>query len=140
MANINDVYPSKWLVAADIPGPTIVTIRKAEIQRFKGQDGKADEDKVIVQFDRYEKAMVCNKTNATTIASFYGEDTDDWIGERITIFPTKVQWGARLVDAIRVDTKLPKKDKAKAVVTQAEADAVLAKSSQADDDDLDTPF
>lgn len=115
MPEINDLFPSKWLVAADLEGkPCVLTIKKIEIETMKGRDGKADEIKPIVFFEEAEKGMVCNKTNATTISKLYGTNTDDWIGERITLFPTKVTWGKELVDAIRVDTVLPRKPKATA--------------------------
>jgi len=112
MPSINDLFPSKWLTAADLKGQSMaVTIEKIELETMKGRDGKPDETKPVVFFEELDKGMVCNKTNAGTIGKFYGDNTDDWIGERITIFPTKVNYGKELVDAIRVDTQLPRKPK-----------------------------
>lgn len=139
MPSINDLYPSKWLVAADLSGPTAVTIERVTVETMKGQDGKADEPKPIVFFSELSKGLVCNKTNARTIATFYGDDTDDWCGEKITIYPTKVSWGSKMVDAIRVDTKLPKRAK------KGQPEPVAARPAPSDDvvdvdDDEDPPF
>lgn len=149
MPSINDLFPSKWLAAADLKGAaTVVTIEKVDLETMKGQDGKPDELKPVVFFHEFEKGMVCNKTNATTISTFYGDDTDDWIGEWVTLFPTKVQFGTKMVDALRVDTKLPKKAKPNIAPAPVQAAPItpvkqLATKLEGEDDviaDEDIPF
>jgi hypothetical protein len=49
-----------------------------------------------------DKGLVLNKTNANNIAAVYGDDTDDWIGGGIQLFPTMVDYQGRSVEAIRV--------------------------------------
>ena len=72
MPNLNDLYPSKYLVAGDIPDEgMVVTIRSMDMQKMR--DGT---EKLTLYFDETEKGVgFCNKTNAKTIAKLYGDDT-----------------------------------------------------------------
>lgn len=95
--NINEVFPSKYLKAADLQGRQVtVTIDRAE------QDKLGDDTKLIVYFQGKEKGLVCNKTNANNIAAIYGQDTDDWRGCEITLFEAMVDFQGKTVPSIRV--------------------------------------
>jgi len=104
MPNINDVYQSdnNHLKATDLPpGKQVqVTIAGYEIVEFD-DDGKKSK-KVVLNFQGAEKTLVVNKTNATTIAAVLGEELDTWIGKAICVYSTKVDFGGKMVDAIRV--------------------------------------
>jgi hypothetical protein len=63
--------------------------------------------KFIVRFEETEQALIANMTNSRIIAGLYGDDTDDWIGQRITLYPTETQFNGRMVPAIRVRSKPP---------------------------------
>ena len=104
MPNLNDLYPSKYLVAGDIPDEgMVVTIRSMDMQKMR--DGT---EKLTLYFDETEKGLVCNKTNAKTIAKLYGDDTDDWEDGRITLFPSETDFGGETVPCIRVRPKKPR--------------------------------
>lgn len=124
MASINDMFPSKWLSAADLDDSDMtLTIRKVSQEEIT-----KTEDKWVVWFDEATKGMVLNKTNTKTISLLLGMDTDDWIGRQITLFPTEVDFQGDTVMAIRVRKKLPKPagKKGKATVppmTQEEVDS-----------------
>lgn len=96
--NINQVFPSKWLSAPDFQGrePT-VTIAKITMEEV--EPGKI---KPCLWFHGKEKGLILNKTNASNIAFLYGEETDAWIGQQITMFATWVDFQGRSVEAIRV--------------------------------------
>ena len=94
----SQVYGGGFLKSEDLAGkqPT-VTIESIELKEF--EDGK----KLIVHFAGKDKALVCNKTNAAIITEITGsDDTDDWIGHRITLCTRKVEMSGKLVPAIRV--------------------------------------
>jgi hypothetical protein len=40
---------------------------------------------MVVYFQGKQKGLVTNKTNANNIAALYGDDTDDWIGQKIML-------------------------------------------------------
>ena len=104
---LNEAFPSNTLTAADIKGhePT-VTIKTITTETFTGRDGKK-QPKLRIVFEGKEKAFICNITNAKRIEFMYGDETDDWIGKRITLFVDLVTFGNEVTEAIRV--KPPKK-------------------------------
>ena len=106
MANINDAFPSKYLSASDLGGRSAtVTIANARIEQIgKGTDAGP---KIVLQFVGKQKFFVCNKTNAKTIASLHGEDTDGWLGKSITIAPREVEFQGNMVWSIRVSLQRP---------------------------------
>jgi hypothetical protein len=94
---ISAAFPSTYLKAADLQGRTVpVAIDRVELEEIGG------EHKPILYFQGKDKGLVLNKTNANNIAAVYGDDTDDWIGGGIQLFPTMVDFQGRSVEAIRV--------------------------------------
>jgi hypothetical protein len=133
MANINSVFGGGFLKAEDLQGRNIkVKISKVEVKNFD------DGDKLIVHFDGKDKALVCNKTNASIIAEVTGKnDTDDWNGESIWLVPKKVEFQGKLVPAIRVALEPP------AQAAPAKAAPKPAQPAPSDDDGIeadDVPF
>ena len=95
--NINDVFPSKYLKAADLQGhePTVV-INRCEVEAI------GDQRKLVLYFQGKEKGMICNRTNADRIAFMYSPDTDHWIGKPITLFTDMVSFQGKTMQALRV--------------------------------------
>jgi hypothetical protein len=108
MPNINDVYKtnSDHLKADDIPAGKQVTvvIESIDVQEFEDDNGK--KSKLVVSFEGKEKTLVLNKTNATSISHVLGDDYGNWMGKAIILFSTKVSFGDKMVDAIRVNMPL----------------------------------
>jgi len=95
---LDDMYPSKSFKADDVKDkPMVLTISSVEITTF--DDGTS---KPAVSFEGQDKRLMLNKTNASTIAESYGDDTDAWIGKRIQLYATRVEFKGDIVDAIRV--------------------------------------
>ena len=92
------IFGGGFLKADDIGTKTPrVTIESVEVKEF--DDGK----KLIIHFEGKDKALVCNKTNASIITEITGsDDTDDWGGKQITLCTRKVEMSGKLVPAIRV--------------------------------------
>lgn len=103
MPDINAQFPSKYLRAVDLDeGGQVFTIANVKQELIKSRDG-GDEKKPILYFREDEKGLVLNKTNANKITKLLGSsNTDDWIDQPIHLFRTEVQFGADMVDAIRV--------------------------------------
>lgn len=103
---LNEAFPSNYLKAADLNGHNVtVTIVSVELVEL-GQ-GRDKETKLLIAFRGKDKQLVCNKTNANTIAKLYGDDTDSWIGQKITIGPREVEFQGDMVQAIRVSIQKP---------------------------------
>jgi len=97
--DINSAFPSNYLKAADLRGGRVtVAIDSVVIENI------GDEDKPIVYFQGKEKGLVLNKTNANMITEIAkSSETDAWVGVRVTLYSTRVDFQGRRVDAIRVD-------------------------------------
>ena len=106
--NASDLYPSKYLKAADLKGrePT-VCIANYKIETIgQGQDQKA-----VLYFQNMKKGLVLNKTNVERIAYYYGDDMNEWTGKELILYTDTVSFQGKPVEAIRV--KGPKKMPAK---------------------------
>lgn len=99
MPKIGKLFPSKFLRAEDLDGDVVLTIRKITIEAI----GNDREEKPVISFRETEKLLALNKTNARSISEVADSDeTDDWIGKQVILYPTKVQFRADLVPAIRI--------------------------------------
>lgn len=142
---VNELHPTKYLSAGDLnEEKIIVTIRTVEMEEVGNEDEKSD--KPVLYFEEIEKGMVINKTNTSTIATLYGGDTDEWVGEKITLFPTYTTFNKQNVACIRVEPKRPVAKKP-AMAGRPAAPARPAKPApptpeQTDDqgDESDIPF
>jgi hypothetical protein len=135
MARVSQVYPSKNLSAADLNDQELtLTISGAEVQSFD------EGTKLVIYFEEQEKGFVSNLTNSRIISGLYGDDTDRWIGERITLYPTETQYNGRMVDCIRVKTKRPRPAEKAAATKPAGKPARPMTQEEADRGDDDIPF
>jgi hypothetical protein len=95
----SELFPSRFLRHADLQGrPQIVIIKDVTLEDV-GDDSK---QKPVIRFRGKEKGFVCNATNYDVIADAYGDETDDWAGQPIELYPTRVPFKGQLTDAIRV--------------------------------------
>lgn len=106
--NLDEMFPSRWLSAKDFAeGETkTLTIRNVEIEVFE-KDGEKKSKPILSFREKDMKELVLNKTNAQTIAAMHGDDTDDWLGKKITLYVTEVEGFGKLQPAIRVKSKAP---------------------------------
>ncbi len=137
MPKLSDLYPSKWLTAAELEEDgIIVTIRDIQVEKMA--DGI---EKPVLYFDEISKGLVLNKTNAKAIEKLYGDDTDNWEDERVSIYPTFVDFKGEQVEAIRIKPKKPKPSVKVADNGAGKSKKPAAAMTQAEADDLaDPPF
>lgn len=102
----SQLFPTKYLSAGDLDGDTHVKITNAILESLQAPDSKI-EDKCILYFDQLQKGLPLNVTNWNSIEALHGDDSDDWIGKWVTLYPTKVQFGNKMVDGIRVRDEVP---------------------------------
>lgn len=95
--DISAAFPGKYIKSADLAGQSkIVTIASVSMQKV-GEDTKP-----VMQFSDCNQGMVLNLTNSNILQDIFSSDTDSWVGGRIELYSTRVQFGAKMVDAIRV--------------------------------------
>lgn len=109
MPDFRSMYDLNYLYAFDLKGRDVtVTIREVKAAKIKGADQK-EQKKPIVFFaeSKDQRGLVLCKTNAKTIASLYGNDTDAWRGKKVTLYPAQVSAFGQQVEAIRIRPSIP---------------------------------
>jgi len=102
------MFDSDYLGAWDLMGKDVtVTISEVKGGKVKNQTGK-EARKPIVMFKGKAKGLLCNKTNAKTIAAMYGSDVSKWVNRRITLYPTTTTFGSQEMECIRVRPSQPR--------------------------------
>jgi hypothetical protein len=100
MPNINDIFPSKWLKASDLP-PQGITLTIATLAMEDVDESKPPMP--VLHFHGHDKGLVLNKTNGQMLAHLFNSpDTDAWMGKPIMLVSEPVQFQGRIVDAVRV--------------------------------------
>lgn len=99
--NINQAFPSKYISAPDLQGRHVTVVMSSVIMEEIRSD-QGVQEKPVLYFQGKEKGLVLNQTNANSIADIYGPETEAWMGNSIELYPTRVQFGNRMVDAVRV--------------------------------------
>lgn len=94
---VSEAFPSNYIKCADLKGREVTVT----IDSYKMED-IGDEQKPVLYFRGKEKGLVMNKTNGNNIAAAYGDDMDTWTGAMIALYPARVDFQGRTVDAVRV--------------------------------------
>jgi len=97
---------SRFLKAADLLREKKFRIKEVTAEIIGAGDGK--ERKLIVWFTNDEHGLVLNKVNNRVLRAAFGDDTAQWIGKIIVVFPTMVDMRGRMVPALRVRIPPPK--------------------------------
>lgn len=107
MPDFRKMFDAPYVGAWDLDGRDVtLTISRVEAGTITGNSGRTAK-KPIVWFEKTEKGLVLNRTNAKTVAALYGKNTDTWAGKRITLFATTTSFGGETVECIRVRPKAP---------------------------------
>jgi hypothetical protein len=94
---MSNLFPSKYLKASDIEGSATFKIKSVDVEKMG--DGEV---KPVLSFVGQDKALVMNKTNGNVLVSLYGDDTDEWTGQKIQLVATTTEFGGRVVDCVRL--------------------------------------
>lgn len=97
-----DLAPPKHLDAADLEGKEVeVTVEHAHYTEV----GENKETKGAVKFKEFPRSMVINRTNIKRLIAHLGDDTDQWIGKTVKIYPTETDLKGKTVPCLRVREK-----------------------------------
>lgn len=103
----NSDYLGAW--SLDEGKDLIVTIKSVGRESVNGADGKKEDCMVIHFAEAGVLPMVCNATNAKTIAKLFKSPyVDDWCGRAIQLYVDKVKAFGDVVEALRVRSFIPK--------------------------------
>ena len=99
-------YASPWLKASDLQGRAVtVTIEKATVEDIRQQNGQK-EARIVVAFAGKEKRLICNKTQALTLADLAKTEAfDNWKGLVVTLEPSTTKSGQETINIRRAPAK-----------------------------------
>ncbi len=97
----NEFCPAPHLEAADFKADTEVTVKALEFREV----GDKKETKGVIFFEEHKRGMVINRTNLKRIIAHHGNETNSWIGKKITLYPSETDFGGKTVPCIRVREK-----------------------------------
>ena len=109
MPDVRTMFDKAYLYAYDLQGRDVtVTIAKVTGGMLTGTGGKSNK-KPIIFFQGHQKGLALNITNARTIAAMYGGSfkSEDWIGKRVTLYPSRTTFGKDEVECIRIRPTIP---------------------------------
>ena len=95
----------EYLRASDLGGKTPVQIGSLGQEQVRSDNGL--EDKWVISFVGKKKRLILNVTNNNTLIDAFGYESDDWVGQRIILKVERVQFGTKVVDAIRIEPAPP---------------------------------
>lgn len=98
---IGSAFPSKYLKADDLQGKEVtLIIHRVEMEDVSGDNS---EHKPVMYFMGKQKGLVLNKTNADTCRLAFGSDeTEEWHGKSIVIYPATTNFQGRTVPCLRL--------------------------------------
>jgi hypothetical protein len=98
----NELCPSPNLQALDV-GTELGDSVNVTIKSFdKAEVGKEKQVKARMYFDEFDRPMVINRTNVKTLIDLFGNDTDEWIGERCNMYVSETSFQGDVVRCIRL--------------------------------------
>lgn len=107
--DVRSFYDKRYIYAYDLQGKD-VTLTIAKVVRGELQNRQGKEKKPIVYFEGTEKGLGLNATNRETIAAIVGSyNVKEWVGKRVTLFPTTTSFGKQTVDCIRIRPNAPQR-------------------------------
>lgn len=86
----------------------LLTIEKFEGEEMVQTADGSKSSKQVLYFKEDKPKMILNITNATTIASLYGNHPEDWVGKQIQVYSANVKAFGKQQDALRIRDFIPK--------------------------------
>jgi hypothetical protein len=89
---LSTLFPHRYACGAELQGKDItVTIRAVELETMRANASAPSNDKAVVYFHETQKGVVLSKTLAYQIAAaLHSDETDEWAGRQVTLYPEAV--------------------------------------------------
>jgi hypothetical protein len=115
-ATFDQLYAGRFLKAGTLDGKKVtLTIRDYGLEELEGEDGV--KRKAVISFVETPMALIACKTNGVCIKEMFGSKLPDWVGKRVTLFPSQWNgedcirvWGSPdIASDMQVEVKLPRR-------------------------------
>lgn len=119
--NAATMFPSKYLAGVDFEDEDqILTIKELDEEEFDDKE-RGKTLKYILWFKEEDKPLILNKTNVNNLIGLFGPETDDWIGQKVYVGASEVDFQGKTTMAVRIRIK-----KVKSKPKSAEQEDVFA--------------
>lgn len=85
--DFDELYPGRFIKAGEFKGKQ-VTLRIAGVSIEELVGDKGPQIKGVVSFEKTEKVWALNKTNGICLKEMFGRKVQEWVGHRVTLFPS----------------------------------------------------
>lgn len=117
MPKVSEMIQSKFLRKEDLDDDLLVTIKQVTLEDMPGDN---HEQRWCVYFKELPKGLVLNVTTIRVLEAAYGQHSDDWLGNKVTLYvDPSVSFKGKVVGGLRVR---PHKAKVALVVKEPEPD------------------
>ena len=97
MAKVSEMFPTKWLSAAEIEGKVFTLV----IGSY-GKETYDGGDKMTINFQGAQKGMILNHTNRGTLVWLFGDEADAWIGQTVELFTEPVNFKGKISAGLKL--------------------------------------
>lgn len=105
-----------------------LTIAKVTKGKVVGTGGKSAGKPIVYWREQDQRPLALNKTNGAQITSLYGTaNVKEWVGKRVTLYPTTTSFGKETVECIRIRPAIPEAPRG-----EFDIDGALAEINAAD--------
>lgn len=121
--DFDQLYPGRFIKAGDLIGKQVtLTVKDVALDELESDSGK--KVKGVMSFAETPKQLCLNKTNGICIRAMFGRKLPEWIGKRVTLFPSTWNgddciriWGSPDIAADEeIQVQLPRKKPTKMVM------------------------
>lgn len=118
----DQLFPGRFIKAGEMDGKSVtLTIADVYLDHIEGEDGR-EKPQAVVAFRETKREWALNRTNGICLRALFGDQTDDWVGRRVTLYPERdtsglsdsgvclrVLGAPHLTEALTVEVKLPRR-------------------------------
>lgn len=104
----SDMIESKYLKKENFDDDQTCTIKGIKQENLGRED--SPEMRWVIYFKEYPKGMVMNITTIRVLEASFGDETNDWIGKKVTVYvDPSVSFQGRVVGGLRIRVPKPSK-------------------------------
>lgn len=117
IVDYDQLFPGRFMKAGEFQGRDVtLTVTNIELEDLPQEKG-GDRARGIISFRETKKKLVLNRTNGECIKGMFGRNVQDWIGKKVTFFPSewngepciRVKGSPELSASMDLEVKLPKR-------------------------------
>lgn len=100
MPKVSEMIVSKFLRKEDFDEDQVCTIKSVSLEDMQGDKG---EQRWVLYFRERDKGMVLNVTTIRVLEQAFGDDSDEWIGNKVKVYvDPNVSFQGKVVGGLRL--------------------------------------